>query len=202
MEIAATVVSNFDHIQVQPGQTILIHGGSGGIGSFAIPYAAHLGLRVLTTVGDQAKAAHARGLGAAVAIDYHGEWAEEVRQAAPGGVDAILDIIGAKYLPANVDLLARGGRLLVIGLQGGVKGTLNLNQLLSKGATITATSLRFRPTAEKAHIVAEVAARVWPLFESGAIPLPVMTTFPLAEAAQAHRRLESDHHLGKIVLQV
>ena len=203
METAATVVSNFDHIGVRAGETILVHGGAGGIGSFAIPYAKHLGLRVLTTVGSADKAIHAHKLGADLAFDYHGDWAEQVRTATAGaGVDAILDIIGAKYLEANVGLLARGGRMTVIGLQGGTKGTLDLNRLLTRGATITATSLRFRPTAEKAQIVRQVADRVWPLYESGAIPLPPLTTFPLAEAAAAHTLLESGQALGKIVLKV
>ena len=203
METAATVVSNFDHIGVRAGETILIHGGAGGIGSFAIPYAKHLGLRVLTTVGSPDKGVHAHKLGADQAFDYHGDWAEQVRATTAGaGVDAILDIIGAKYLEANVSLLARGGRMTVIGLQGGTKGTLDLNRLLTRGATVTATSLRFRPVAEKAEIVRQVATRVWPLFESGAIPLPPMTTFPLSEAAAAHTLLESGQALGKIVLKM
>ena len=201
METSATVVSNFEHIHVVEGETILIHGGSGGIGSFAIPYAKCLGLRVLTTVGSVEKASHAMSLGADIAIDYHGNWAEEVRRATDGkGVDAILDIIGAKYLEANVSVLARGGRMTVIGLQGGTKGTLDLNALLTKAATITATSLRFRPLSEKTQIVAEVAENVWPLFENGRIPLPPITVFPLEEAAAAHTRLESGENLGKIIL--
>ena len=201
METSATVVSNFDHIHVSEGETVLIHGGSGGIGSFAIPYAKYLGCRVLTTVGSPEKAAHARTLGADLAIDYHGDWAEEVRDATAGkGVDAILDIIGAKYLEANISVLARGGRMVVIGLQGGTKGTLDLNALLTKAATITATSLRFRPLSEKTRIVREVAERVWPLFETGKIPLPPITCFPLGEAGDAHRLLDSGENLGKIVL--
>jgi len=203
MEISATVVSNFDHIHVAAGETILIHGGSGGIGSFAIPYAKYLGLRVLTTVGSPEKAAHASALGADVAIDYHQNWADEVRSATSGaGVDAIVDIIGAKYLEDNVAVLARGGRMTVIGLQGGTKGTLDLNRLLTKAATITATSLRFRPLAEKAQIVREVAERIWPLFETHQIPLPPITTFPLSQAAEAHILLDSGDNLGKIVLTV
>ncbi|MDR0284056.1 MAG: NAD(P)H-quinone oxidoreductase [Propionibacteriaceae bacterium] len=203
METAATVVSNFDSIRVRPGETILIHGGTGGIGSFAIPYAKYLGLTVMTTVGRAAKAAHARAAGADVVVDYHEDWAAAVRAATGGrGVDAILDIIGAKYLEANVGLLAHGGRLVVIGLQGGRKATLDLNQLLTKAATITATSLRLRPVAEKAAIVRAVVDRVWPLFESGAIPLPPITTFPLADARAAHELLESGEARGKVLLSV
>ena len=203
METAATVVSNFEHIGVLAGETILIHGGAGGIGSFAIPYAKQLGLHVITTVGNEAKAVRARAVGADVAVNYHGDWESEVRCATSGaGVDAILDIIGAKYLEPNVNLLARGGRMVVIGLQGGNKGTLDLNKLLTKAATITATSLRFRPVAEKVAIVHEVAEKVWPLFDSGTIPLPPITTFPLAKAREAHELLDSDSHMGKIVLTV
>ncbi|MCL1906799.1 MAG: NAD(P)H-quinone oxidoreductase [Propionibacteriaceae bacterium] len=200
MEISATVVSNFDHIKVQESETILIHGGAGGIGSFAIPYAKHCGLRVVTTVGTQAKANHARELGADEVFDYHDDWATQVREVCPRGVDGILDIMGAKYLEAHVDLLARAGRMVVIGMQGGTKGTLNLSKLLNKAATITATSLRFRPAQEKAQIVASIQDRIWPLFAEGVIPLPAMTTFPLAEAAAAHAHLESGENLGKIVL--
>ncbi|MDR2929311.1 MAG: NAD(P)H-quinone oxidoreductase [Propionibacteriaceae bacterium] len=203
METAATVVSNFDHIGVRPGETILIHGGTGGIGSFAIPYAKHLWLRVITTVGSAEKAELARDAGAEVALDYHQDWEQGVRSATDGaGVDAILDIIGAKYLEANVRCLARGGRMTVIGLQGGTKATLDIGRLLSKAATITATSLRFRPLAEKAAIVRQVQARVWPLFESGAIPLAPLTTFRLDQAAEAHDLLASGRSFGKIVLTV
>jgi len=203
METAATVVSNVEHIHLAAGETLLVHGGAGGIGTFALPYATHLGVRVLTTVGSPDKADYARTLGADAAFDYHGDWAADVRAATNGrGVDAILDIMGAKYLEANVDLLARGGRMVVIGLQGGTKGTLDLGNLLSKAATITATSLRFRPPAEKAAIVRTVADQVWPLFESGAIPLPPITAFPLAEAGAAHTHLDSGANRGKIVLTV
>ncbi|MDR2974041.1 MAG: NAD(P)H-quinone oxidoreductase [Propionibacteriaceae bacterium] len=203
METAATVVSNFDHIHVQAGETILIHGGAGGIGSFAIPYAKQLGLRVITTVGSPHKAEQARTIGADVVLDYHEDWSDQAKHATQGrGVDAILDIIGAKYLEANVALLARGGRMTVIGLQGGTKATLNLGLLLSKGATVTATSLRFRPPNEKTSIVRRVVAEVWPLFTSGAIPLPHLTTFPLAQARLAHELLESGRNIGKIVLTV
>jgi NADPH:quinone reductase-like Zn-dependent oxidoreductase len=203
METAATVVSNFDHIGVTAGETILIHGGAGGIGSFAIPYAKHLGLTVITTIGDAAKAAHVHAVGADVVLDYHDDWAQGVREATAGrGVDAILDIIGAKYLEANLSALARGGRMVVIGLQGGTKATLDLNRLLTKAATITATSLRFRPLADKARIVRQVVERVWPLFESGEIPLPPIRTFPLAEAGAAHEYLDSGVSVGKVVLTV
>ena len=198
-EVAATVVSNFDQVNLVAGETVLIHGGAGGIGSFAIPYAVSLGCRVVTTVGSDTKADYARGLGAELAVDYHGDWEVDIK-AATGGVDVILDIIGAKYLEANVRLLKRNGRMVTIGLQGGVKGTLNIGLLLNKAATLTATSLRYRPGVEKACIVDEVVSRVWPLLESGAIPLPPITYFPMSEAAKAHAYLESGANVGKIVL--
>ena len=199
IETAATVVSNFDHIGASKGETLLVHGGAGGVGSFAIPYAKHLGLRVITTVGSPEKARYAVSLGADLAIDYHQDWVEQAR-AATGDVDLILDIMGAKYLESNLSLLARGGRMCVIGLQSGTKATMDLNQLLTKSATLTATSLRFRPVEEKQAIVAKVEAEVWPLFESGKIPLPTMSFFPLAQARRAHELLESGANIGKIVL--
>ncbi|MDR1710884.1 MAG: NAD(P)H-quinone oxidoreductase [Propionibacteriaceae bacterium] len=200
IEVAATVLSNFDHVHLAPGETVLIHGGAGGIGTFATQYAKALGARVITTAGSASKLALSRELGADVAIDYHGDWAAEVKQAAPKGVDVILDIMGAKYLEANVAALATGGRLVVIGLQGGRKGTLDLNRLLSKRGTVTATSLRYRPAAEKAAICAAVEARVWPLVESGTIRLAPQTLFEFADVAAAHRLLESGENAGKILL--
>ena len=201
IEVAATVVSNFDHVRLAEGETVLVHGGAGGIGSFAIPYAKTIGVQVITTVGSAAKADYARSIGADVAIDYHQAWPEAVQQATGGrGVDAVLDIIGAKYLEDNVKVLARGGRLVVIGLQGGTKGTLDLNRLLGKGATVTATSLRFRPVAGKAAIVSKVASLVWPKITDGTIPLPPISRFALEEVAAAHRLLESGGNTGKIVL--
>ncbi|MEA4944416.1 MAG: NAD(P)H-quinone oxidoreductase, partial [Propionicimonas sp.] len=164
IEVAATVVSNFDHVRLTAGETVLLHGGAGGIGTFAIQYARALGARVLVTAGTPAKLTLCRSLGADVAIDYHQDWPAAVREATGGrGVDVILDVMGAKYLEANVDALAPDGRLVVIGLQGGRKGTLDLNKLLGKRATVTATSLRGRPAAQKAAICAAVRDRVWPL---------------------------------------
>ncbi|MFV0405412.1 MAG: NAD(P)H-quinone oxidoreductase [Propioniciclava sp.] len=201
MEAAATVVSNLDNVRLAAGESILIHGGAGGIGSFAIQYARQLGCTVIATAGSPAKRQACADLGAEVTLDYHDHWAAQASEATSGrGVDVILDIIGAKYLPDNITGLARGGRLVVIGLQGGVTGELNLNTLLGKNGTITATSLRWRPPAEKAAIVAKLATRVWPLLSSGAIRLAAETRFPLAEAAAAHTLLESGSTLGKILL--
>ncbi|MGC3994859.1 MAG: NAD(P)H-quinone oxidoreductase [Propionicimonas sp.] len=201
VEVAATVVSNFDHVHLSAGETVLVHGGAGGIGTFALQYARALGARVLTTAGSAEKLALCRELGADVAIDYHDDWPAAVRDATGGrGADVILDVMGAKYLEANVASLATDGRLVVIGLQGGRKGTLDLNLLLTRRATVTATSLRGRPVEQKAAICAAVAERVWPLVESGEIRLAPETRFPLEAVAEAHRRLESGENTGKVIL--
>ena len=137
------MVSNFDHVHLGSGETVLIHGGAGGIGTFAIQYAKALGATVIVTAGTADKLDLCRELGADVALDYHDDWAAGVAEATSGnGVDVILDVIGAKYLEANVAALGMDGRLVVIGLQGGRKGTLDLNRLLTKRALVTATSLR------------------------------------------------------------
>lgn len=201
IEVAATVVSNMDHIRLTAGETLLVHGGAGGIGSFAIQYAKGLGCRVATTAGSAEKLEICQRLGADIALDYHDDWVAQLKEATDGrGVDVILDIMGAKYLDANVKSLARGGRMVVIGLQGGVKGELNLGLLLSKGATVTATSLRYRPVSEKAAIVARVADTVWPLISAGTITLAHETRFPIDEVAQAHEQLTGGTNVGKIVL--
>jgi len=203
IEVAATVVSNFDHVHLASGETVLIHGGTGGIGSFAIQYAKALGATVITTAGSPAKLDLCREFGADYAFDYHDDWAAAVAEATQGkGVDVILDIMGAKYLEANVAALATDGRLVVIGLQGGRKGTLDLNRLLTKRATVTATSLRFRPTAQKTAICAAVAQTVWPLIASGAIRPAPETRFGLDQVAQAHAQLESGDNIGKVILVV
>ena len=201
IEVAATVVSNMDHVSLQPGETFLVHGGAGGIGSFAIQYAKSLGCTVATTAGSAEKLDVCRELGADIALDYHGDWAAELKEATGGkGVDVILDIMGAKYLDANVKSLARRGRMVVIGLQGGIKGELNLNVLLTKGATVTATSLRFRPAEEKAAIVARVAEQVWPLISNGTIKLAGETRFAIEDVRSAHEQLTGGGNVGKIVL--
>ena len=201
IEVAATVVSNLDHVRLQPGETFLVHGGAGGIGSFAIQYAKALGCTVAATAGTAEKLEICHELGADIAIDYHDDWPSLLAEATEGrGADVILDVMGAKYLGLNVKSLATGGRLVVIGLQGGVKGELNLGLLLSKRGTVTATSLRFRPAAEKAAICARVATEVWPLVETGRIRLAGETRFPVEEAAQAHAWLAGGENVGKIVL--
>ncbi|MHB1009140.1 MAG: NAD(P)H-quinone oxidoreductase [Propionibacteriaceae bacterium] len=203
LEVAATVVSNLDRVGYRDGESFLVHGGTGGIGAFAIQYVAARGGRVLTTAGSPEKLATCRALGAHVAIDYHEDWAAAVKDATGGkGVDVLLDVMGGKYLEANVASLARNGRLVVIGLQGGRKGTLDLNALLTKNALVTATSLRFSPVERKTDIVAMVARDVWPMYESGRIALPAETRFPLEDVRRAHEWLESGSASGKAVLVV
>ena len=203
IEVAATVVSNFEHVHLTGGETVLIHGGTGGIGTFAIQYARALGVRVLTTAGSPAKLALCRELGAEVAIDYHDDWPAAVQAATDGrGVDVILDVMGAKYLEPNLASLATDGRLVVIGLQGGTKGTLDLGRLLAKRATVTATGLRFRPVEQKAAICRLVAERVWPMIADGRIKPAPETRFPLERVAEAHRHLASGENTGKVILVV
>ncbi len=199
-EVACTVWSNvFMLAGLQPGETLLVHGGSGGIGTMAIQLAKASGVRVVTTVSTPEKAATVRRLGADVVIDYRiDDFVEKV--AALGGADVILDNMGAAYLDRNVKALATLGRLVVIGLQGGVKGELNLSTLMSKRAAILATTLRSRPVAEKAAICAAVVEHVWPLVASGQVRPVVHATYPFTQAAEAHRVIESGAHVGKVLL--
>ncbi|MDN5563891.1 putative PIG3 family NAD(P)H quinone oxidoreductase [Luteococcus japonicus] len=201
VEVAATVVSNMDGVGLEAGETLLVHGGAGGIGTFAIQYAKALGCRVLTTAGSKAKLEHCRAMGADVAIDYHDDWVAAVKEATDGqGADVILDVMGAKYLELNVDALATAGRLVIIGMQGGVKGTLNIGKLLSKRALVTATSLRFRPVEEKVAICQRVAEVVWPMIADGRIKPAPETRIPLKEARRAHEQLAGGENIGKIIL--
>ena len=197
-EVTATVWSNvFMVAHLRPGETLLVHGGSSGIGTMAVQLGKAVGATVAVTAGSAAKLAACRDLGADILVNYREEdFAEAVTP------DVILDIIGAKYLQRNVDALAVNGRLVVIGLQGGVKGELNLGTLLSKRAAIAATSLRPRPPAEKSAIVAAVREHVWPLIEAGAVRPVVDRTVPMADAVEAHRVVERSEHVGKVVLTV
>lgn len=202
-EVACTVWSNvFMTANLQPGETFLVHGGSSGIGTMAIQLATAAGARVAVTAGSQAKLDVCRDLGAEVLVNYkEADFVEEVRTATDRhGADVVLDLMGAKYLPRNVDVLATSGRLVVIGLMGGRTGELDLGKLLSKRAAVIATSLRARPAAEKAAIVAAVREHVWPLIEDGAVRPIVQGTHPLEAAADAHRELEASGHIGKILL--
>ena len=201
-EVVCTVWSNvFQLAALQPGELLLVHGGTSGIGTIAVQLAVQHGARVVVTVGSPEKAARAEELGAERAIRYRDEDFVEVVRGL-GGADVVLDNMGAAYLSRNVAALAVGGRLVVIGLQGGVKGELDLGVLLGKRAAVHATSLRARPAAEKAAIVAAVHARVWPWVEAGAIRPVIDTVLPLERAADAHRVLEASQHVGKVLLQV
>lgn len=204
-EVACTVWSNvFMVAQLSAGETLLVHGGAGGIGSLAIQLAVAHGARVVTTAGTPEKLALCRDLGAEVAVDYNEQdFVEEVhRVTRDQGADVILDNMGAKYLDRNIDALATNGRLVIIGMQGGAKGELDIAKLLRKRGAVIATSLRSRPAAEKAAICAAVAEHVWPLVGAGRIRTMVSRTLPLAEAAEAHRAMEAGEHTGKLALVV
>jgi NADPH:quinone reductase len=198
-----TVWTNvFERGQLKPGESILIHGGSSGIGTTAIQLAHVRGSRVITTAGSVEKCAACERLGADQAINYHEiDFAEAVRDATGGrGVDVVLDIIGGEYLPRNLDVLALEGRLVQIGLQGGSSAQLDLGTLLRKRLTITASTLRARSVEQKGALAAAVHTHVWPLLESGSVKPVIHATFPLRAAADAHRLLDSGEHIGKIVL--
>jgi NADPH:quinone reductase len=202
-ETAFTVWNNvFDRGRLKPGEWILIHGGSSGIGTLAIQLAHVLGSRVLVTAGSAEKCTACERLGAERAINYRDtDFVAAVREATGGrGVDVILDMVGGDYVPRNIDVLAVEGRLVQIGLQAGSTAQLDMVPLLSKRLTITASTLRARSVEEKGALAATVRAHVWPLFESGAVKPVIHTTFPLRAAADAHRLLESSQHIGKIVL--
>jgi putative PIG3 family NAD(P)H quinone oxidoreductase len=203
-EVACTVWANvFMLAKLQPGEVFLVHGGAGGIGTMAIQLARRVGATVLCTAGTEAKLARCRELGADVAINYRDEdFVARAREVTSGrGVDVILDNMGAAYLPRNVEALAIGGRTVTIGMQGGTKGELDLGVLLMKRASVHATSLRARPTEEKAAIVADVRAAVWPAIESGEVRLVVGRELPMQQAADAHRLIESGEHVGKVLLR-
>jgi NADPH:quinone reductase-like Zn-dependent oxidoreductase len=187
-----------------PGDTFLVHGGASGIGTMAIQLTRALGARVACTAGSAVKLDRCRELGADLAISYLSEdFVAAVSDFTGGaGADVILDIIGASYLQRNVSALATGGRLMVIGLQGGTRAELDLNALLRKRARVHATTLRGRPAPEKAAIVSAVREQVWPLVESGQVRPVIETVLPLAEADQAHRLMEAGRHVGKILLRV
>ncbi|MCY0961204.1 NAD(P)H-quinone oxidoreductase [Streptomyces sp. H27-H5] len=202
-EVVSTVWSNvFMVAGLRPGETLLVHGGSSGIGTMAIQLGKAIGARVAVTAGGREKLARCAELGADILIDYREQdFVEELRSATDGaGADVILDIMGAKYLSRNLDALAVNGRLAIIGLQGGVKAELNLGALLAKRAAITATSLRARPLEEKAAIVAAVREHVWPLVTTGRVRPIVHATHPMRDAAEAHRVMESSAHVGKLLL--
>ncbi|WP_326689185.1 MULTISPECIES: NAD(P)H-quinone oxidoreductase [unclassified Streptomyces] len=203
-EVTCTVWSNvFMVAHLRPGETLLVHGGSSGIGTLAIQLAKAVGARVAVTAGSAAKLKRCAELGADILINYREQdFVDELRSATDGaGADVILDNMGAKYLDRNIKSLAVNGRLAVIGMQGGTKGELNLAALLAKRGAVTATSLRARPPAEKAAIVAAVREHVWPLIAEGQVRAIVDSTVPMRDAAEAHRAMDASGHVGKILLK-
>jgi putative PIG3 family NAD(P)H quinone oxidoreductase len=204
-EAACTVWSNVMTAgRLQPGETLLVHGGAGGIGTMAIQVGARAGARVLCTAGTEAKRRRCLQLGASVAIDYRNDdfVATALERTGDRGADVILDNMGAAYLARNVAALATGGRLMVIGLQGGRKGELDLGTLMAKRAWVASISLRPRPVAEKAEIVTAAQANLWPAIEAGEIRPIVDRKLPIEQAAEAHRVVEAGEHIGKVVLTV
>ncbi|MFE0508991.1 NAD(P)H-quinone oxidoreductase [Streptomyces sp. NPDC058964] len=202
-EVVCTVWSNvFMVSHLRPGETLLVHGGSSGIGTMAIQLAKAVGAKIAVTAGTREKLDRCAELGADVLINYKDQdFVAEVKKATDGaGADVILDNMGAKYLDRNVQTLAVNGRLAIIGLQGGAKGELNIGALLNKRAAVSATSLRARPLAEKAAIVAAVREHVWPLVAAGHVRPVVDRELPMAEAAEAHRVVEASGHVGKVLL--
>lgn len=202
-EVACTVYSTiFMNANLAAGETLLVHGGASGIGTFAIQLAHARGARVIVTAGSTEKLARCRELGADAGINYRDEdFAKRVKEETDGrGADVILDIIGAKYLDANIAALAPDGRIVVIGMQGGRKGELDLGRLLVKRGSVYVAGLRGRPVEQKAAITKAVRAEVWPLVADGSIRPIVDRTVPLAEASAAHRAMEASEHIGKILL--
>jgi putative PIG3 family NAD(P)H quinone oxidoreductase len=200
-EVACTVWSNvFMVAHLQPGEAFLVHGGAGGIGTFAIQLASVLGARVFATAGSPEKLELCRALGAERAIDYRDEDFVEVLAEA-GGADVILDNMGAKYLSRNIAALRTQGRLVIIGLQGGAKGELDIAALMAKRAAVVATTLRARPTDEKAAICRAVEEHVWPLVEAGKVRPIVGAEIGLEDVVEAHALMDAGTHTGKILLR-
>jgi putative PIG3 family NAD(P)H quinone oxidoreductase len=205
-EVTCTVWSNvFMLAGLRAGEVFLVHGGGSGIGTMAIQLAVRAGARVATTAGSAEKLAFCRELGAEIGIDYRDQdFVEEVRTATDGhGADVVLDIMGAKYLARNVDVLATGGRLVGIGMQGGTRAELDLGKLMRKRASIAATTLRSRPATGpggKAEIVAAVRREVWPDVERGVVRPIVDRRLPMSRAAEAHALVEASSHTGKVLL--
>lgn len=200
-EVACTVWSNVVmHARLVEGETFLVHGGSGGIGTHAIQVGKALGATVAVTAGSDERLEHCRQLGADIGINYHEQDFVTEMRAQTGGADVILDNMGASYLDRNVDALATGGRLAIIGMQGGVKGELNIGKLLGKRANVAAAGLRSRPVEEKATIVHAVREHLWPFVTGGSVQPIVAEVLPLAQAADAHRALDEGGVFGKVLL--
>ncbi|XP_054800818.1 uncharacterized protein LOC129304973 [Prosopis cineraria] len=203
-EVACTVWSTvFMTSRLSPGETFLVHGGSSGIGTFAIQMAKFQGVKVFTTAGSEEKLAACKNLGADIAINYKTQdFVARVKEETGGkGVDVILDHMGASYLQRNLDSLNVDGRLFLISIMGGAVGEVNLNSLLTRRLTIQAARLRFRSSENKAEIIRAVEKNVWPAIASGKVKPVVYKYFPLSEASEAHRLMEASKHIGKILLR-
>jgi putative PIG3 family NAD(P)H quinone oxidoreductase len=207
-EVACTVWSNLAMTgHLQEGQLLLMHGGASGVGSHAIQIARALGARVAVTAGSSAKLDFCRDLGAEILINYRDEdFVARVHEATNGaGADVIFDIMGAAYLDRNIDALATDGRLIIIGMQGGIKGELNIAKLLGKRAHVIGTTLRGRPTNgpnSKSEVVAAVREAVWPMIADGRVRPVIGARLPIQKAAEAHRLLSAGEVTGKVVLTV
>lgn len=204
-EVACTVWSNLVMTaHLGTGQLLLVHGGASGIGSHAIQVARALGVRVAVTAGSAEKLEFCRELGAQITINYRDEdFVERLQQS--GGADVILDIMGAAYLDRNIDALATDGQLVIIGMQGGIKGELNIAKLLGKRARVIGTTLRARPVTgpnSKTEIVQAVIGSVWPMIAEGRVRPIIGARLPIQRAGEAHQRLTSSKVTGKIVLTV
>jgi NADPH:quinone reductase-like Zn-dependent oxidoreductase len=193
----------FQLARLAGGETLLVHGGSSGIGTMAIQLGKAFGARVACTAGSPEKLARCRELGADVTINYRDEdFVAAVRDATGGaGADVILDIMGASYLGRNLAALATGGRLVVIGRQGGSRAEIDLGVLQGKQASLHATTLRARPVKEKAAVVAGVREHVWPLINAGKIAAVIDRELPMSQASHAHRAMAASEHIGKILLR-
>ncbi len=202
-ETCFTVWANvFDRAALQPGETLLIHGGSSGIGVTAIQIARAMGARVLVTVGGAEKAEACRALGAEIAINYREQdFVVEAKAATDGrGVDVILDMVAGDYIGRGVQALAEDGRLAIIAVQGGVKSEIDAGLVLRRRLTLTGSTLRPRSSAFKARLARALRDTVWPLIEAGRIRPVIYRELPAAQAAEAHALMESNQHIGKIVL--
>jgi putative PIG3 family NAD(P)H quinone oxidoreductase len=202
-ETTFTVWTNvFERGKLAPGETILVHGGTSGIGTTAIQLARAFGARVFATAGSIDKCAACEALGAERAFNYREtDFVAGAREATGGrGVDVVLDIVGADYFQRNLDVLAMQGRLVLIGQLGGPKATINTTSIFRNRLTVTGSTLRARSVPEKAAIARAVHEHVWPLLESGAVRVVVHATFPLRAASEAHRVMEESSHIGKLVL--
>jgi putative PIG3 family NAD(P)H quinone oxidoreductase len=204
-ETTFTVWTNvFERGRLAAGESILIHGGSSGIGTTAIQLARACGARVFATAGSAEKCAACESLGAERCVNYREtDFVAAVKAGTNGhGVDVVLDMVAGDYVQRNIEVLAMDGRLVMIGRQGGVKSEIDIMPILRKRLTLTGSTLRTRSVEEKGALARAVHQYVWPLFESGAVRVIVHQTFPLRDAATAHRVMESSAHVGKLVLQV